>query len=100
MSGAPASNSSQSRSCSSFIFGLSTTPKNWGSNGEPRSTTQTWSGVDSMASVRLGTLAGLLLALASGGPPGFAAHPGAPLVLEETISLKDVSGRIDHMAID
>jgi DNA-binding beta-propeller fold protein YncE len=42
----------------------------------------------------------LLLALVGGGPLGFAADAGAPLVLEKTIPLKDVSGRIDHMAID
>jgi DNA-binding beta-propeller fold protein YncE len=49
---------------------------------------------------RLGAMAGLLLALASDVPPGFAADPGAPLVLEKTIPLEDVAGRIDHMAID
>ena len=53
-----------------------------------------------MAAARLGAMAGLWLALAGGGPPGFAADAGAPLVLEKTIPLKDVSGRIDHMAID
>jgi DNA-binding beta-propeller fold protein YncE len=53
-----------------------------------------------MAAARLGATAGLLFALAAGGPPGFAADVGAPLVLEKTIPLKDVSGRIDHMAID
>ena len=53
-----------------------------------------------MAIARLCAVAGLLLALAGGGPPGLAADAGAPLVLEKTIPLKDVSGRIDHMAID
>src|SRR4030095_14839922 len=53
-----------------------------------------------MATARLGAVAGLLFALAGGGPPRFAADAGAPLVLEQTIPLKDVSGRIDHMAID
>ena len=31
---------------------------------------------------------------------GSAAEPAPPLVLERTIELKDVSGRIDHMAVD
>jgi DNA-binding beta-propeller fold protein YncE len=53
-----------------------------------------------MTIARLGAVAGLLLALAGGGPHGLAADEGAPLVLEKAIPLKDVSGRIDHMAID
>jgi DNA-binding beta-propeller fold protein YncE len=53
-----------------------------------------------MATARLGAVAGLLLALAVGGPPGFAADAGAPLILEKTIPLEGVSGRIDHMVID
>src|SRR3954467_4346481 len=31
---------------------------------------------------------------------GRAAEPAAPLVLERTIALKDVKGRIDHLAVD
>jgi hypothetical protein len=31
---------------------------------------------------------------------GLAAEPGAPLVLERTIALKGVTGRIDHLAVD
>ncbi len=31
---------------------------------------------------------------------GLAAEPGAPFVLERTIALKGVSGRIDHLAVD
>jgi hypothetical protein len=53
-----------------------------------------------MAAAHLGAAAGLLLALAGGGPPGFAADASTPLVLEKTIPLNGVSGRIDHMAID
>lgn len=46
-------------------------------------------------------MAGLLL-LALGALPGElrAAEPGPPLVLERTIPLPGVSGRIDHMAAD
>src|SRR5262245_30860203 len=39
-------------------------------------------------------------ALAGGRLPESVANASAPLVLETTIPLKDVSGRIDHMAID
>jgi hypothetical protein len=53
-----------------------------------------------MMAARLGAVAGLLLTLVGGGPSGHAADAGAPLVLEATIPLKDISGRIDHMAID
>ena len=38
------------------------------------------------------------LCLADNG--GRAAEPAAPLVLERTIALKGVSGRIDHLAVD
>ena len=31
---------------------------------------------------------------------GRAAEPPAPLVLERTIALKGVTGRIDHLAVD
>lgn len=34
------------------------------------------------------------------GTDGRAAEPAAPLVLERTIALKGVSGRIDHLAVD
>jgi hypothetical protein len=40
-----------------------------------------------MAAAHLGAAAGLILALAGGGPPGFAADASTPLVLEKTISL-------------
>src|SRR3954468_10685629 len=33
-------------------------------------------------------------------PPSMSAGPEAPLVLEATIPLEGVSGRIDHMAVD
>src|SRR5689334_10442852 len=39
-----------------------------------------------------------LLCIAAG--VGHAAEPATPLVLERTIALKGVSGRIDHLAID
>ncbi|HTO81098.1 MAG TPA: hypothetical protein VMQ73_02640, partial [Methylomirabilota bacterium] len=48
--------------------------------------------------VRAGILAFLALALT--GPAAVAADMNAPLVLEATIPLKDVRGRIDHMAVD
>src|SRR5215471_14592338 len=52
-----------------------------------------------MRTARLGLFAGVfIMALAGGWTPGFAADE--PLVLETTIPLKDVSGRIDHMAVD
>lgn len=38
--------------------------------------------------------------LAAGAGPAIAADQAPPLVLERTIPLKDVSGRIDHMALD
>ena len=78
----------------------STTQKNWPRGWAPRWTRSTWPGTDRMAAVRLYAMAGLLLAVVGGGPAGFAADAGAPLVLEKTIPLKEVSGRIDHMAID
>ena len=34
------------------------------------------------------------------GSDGRAAEPAPPLVLERTIALKGVSGRIDHLAVD
>lgn len=40
-----------------------------------------------------------LVGLLCGGQAA-AAEPPAPLLLERTIALKDVSGRIDHMAVD
>src|SRR5262247_495907 len=51
-----------------------------------------------MRVARLGAIAGCFMAVAGGCTPGFAA--GEPLVLEATIPLRDVSGRIDHMAVD
>jgi DNA-binding beta-propeller fold protein YncE len=39
-----------------------------------------------------------LLCLVAGG--GLGAEPAAPLVLERTIALKHVTGRIDHLAVD
>jgi hypothetical protein len=39
-----------------------------------------------------------LLCMAAGG--GRAAEPVAPLVLERTMALKGVTGRIDHLAVD
>ena len=45
----------------------------------------------------------VVLALALPGvPPGcdVAAQPAVSLLLERTIPLKGVSGRIDHMAVD
>lgn len=47
--------------------------------------------------VRIVLLAAVLCVLAGGHP---TAQPVAPLVLERTIPLKGVSGRIDHMAVD
>lgn len=42
----------------------------------------------------------LAIVLAAGAGPSIAADQTPPLVLERTVPLKDVSGRIDHMAID
>lgn len=42
----------------------------------------------------------ILLLLGAVGSCGGAPTPAAPLVLERTIALPDVSGRIDHLAID
>jgi hypothetical protein len=42
----------------------------------------------------------LLLIITLIGVSSAAAEPQAPLVLERTVALKNVSGRIDHMAID
>lgn len=42
----------------------------------------------------------ILLMLGSVAACGSAPRPAAPLVLERTIALPDVSGRIDHLAID
>lgn len=47
-----------------------------------------------------GLCAGLALAIAGAWPPQSAAAAGEPLVLEASIPLEGVSGRIDHMAID
>src|SRR5262249_4726767 len=51
-----------------------------------------------MRTTRLSLFAGFFMVVAGGWSPGFAA--GEPLVLETTIPLKDVAGRIDHMAVD
>src|SRR6476469_6501141 len=40
-----------------------------------------------------------LVCLAAAGDSR-AVEPGAPLVLERTIALKGVTGRIDHLAVD
>jgi YVTN family beta-propeller protein len=48
------------------------------------------------ASVALGLIATITLIVCSAGP----AAAGPPLILERTIPLENVSGRIDHMAID
>src|ERR1043166_1502505 len=48
--------------------------------------------------------AALLVALAIGAAPSHAAAPpsgeAAPLILERSIPLEHVGGRIDHMAVD
>src|SRR5215467_9947370 len=51
-----------------------------------------------MRVTHLGVITGCFMAVFGSWTPGFAA--GEPLVLETTIPLKDVSGRIDHMAVD
>ena len=44
------------------------------------------------------TLLAAALCMAAG--TSRAAEPAAPLVVERTIALKDVKGRIDHLAVD
>lgn len=78
----------------------STTKNNRPRRCAPRWTWSAWPRTDRISAVRLYAVAGLLLGVVGGGPAGFAADAGVPLVLEKTIPLKDVSGRIDHMAID
>src|SRR5947207_100416 len=54
------------------------------------------------ARARISKLALLLLLMTVALVPGRSAlaEPDGPLVLETTIQLDDVSGRIDHMALD
>jgi YVTN family beta-propeller protein len=44
--------------------------------------------------------AALLILLSVTAADTLAAEPAAPLVLERTIALKSVAGRIDHLAVD
>ena len=55
-----------------------------------------------IGSVRSSTTLALLIVCALVLPPGrgWVARTEAPLVLEATIPLPDVAGRIDHMAVD
>src|SRR5690348_9655642 len=45
-------------------------------------------------------LVGILVALGTIAPGARSAAPDQPLVLETTIKLPGVTGRIDHMAVD
>jgi hypothetical protein len=70
----------------------------------PLSITSTCSEADgpamAKASIAIRLLILLTTILTAAACPAIAADQAPPLVLERTIPLKDVSGRIDHMAVD
>jgi hypothetical protein len=53
-------------------------------------------GIVRIANIASGLIAAVGLAIGSAD----AANAGPPLILQQTIALENVSGRIDHMAVD
>src|SRR3954447_1458960 len=90
--------------CSSCTSGPMTMPRNWRPDCARRWTRSTWPGARAPAMYLASSLA---VACVLAGPafaclavPARAENTQAPLVLERTIPLANVSGRIDHMAVD
>src|ERR1700756_137659 len=84
--------------CSSCTSGPMTTPRSWRPGCARRSTRSTWPGARGEQAVHTTVL--LAAVLACLGLQARAGETETPLALERTIPLANVSGRIDHMAVD